>query len=65
MYTGLHKVKLNAKDIMKYQLHIRLLSQKLVNKVEAIRAAGLNPSVLIRNYLENYKIPTENTKKAA
>lgn len=50
---------------MEHQLHIRLLSQKLKDKVEAIRAAGLNPSVLIRNYLENFKIPTENTKRAA
>lgn len=49
---------------MEYQLHIKLLSQELTNKVEAMRNAGLNPSALVRNFLKSYKLPRQAKESA-
>lgn len=50
---------------MKYQLHIKLLSQELTNKVEAMREAGLNPSALVRNFLIQFELPQDNKRRTA
>ena len=48
----------------KYQLKVKLLSKELFNKVEAMRACGLNPSALVRNFLIGYQLPKQ-TKETA
>ena len=50
---------------MKYPLHVNLLSKDLQDKVEAMREYGLNTSALVRNFLLEFKLPSEKNREVA